>query len=85
LEVQQFLSRLPTTGELIRGGNGCRKLRWNVRGGGERGGVRVVYYWVMAKDQIMLLTAYSKTSTADLTPIQIRKLGQLISNELKVK
>ena len=83
--MQQFLCKLPTAGDLIGGSNGCRKLRWNVPGGGKRGGVRVIYYWVMAKDQMMLLTVYSKTKTADLTPLQIRKLGQLISNELKVK
>ena len=85
LEMQQFLSRLPTAGDLIRGSNGCRKLRWNVPGGGKRGGIRVVYYWVLAKDQVLLLIAYSKTTAADLTPIQIRKLGQLVSDELKVK
>ena len=33
LEMQQFLSRLPTAGDLIRGSNGCRKLRWNVPAG----------------------------------------------------
>ena len=85
LEMQQFLSSLPTAGDLIRGSNGYRKLRWSVAGGGKRGGVRVIYYWVMAKDQVMFLTAYSKTTTADLTPAQIRKLGQLISSELKMK
>ena len=26
LEMQQFLSSLPTAGDLIRGSNGCRKL-----------------------------------------------------------
>ncbi len=85
LEMQQFLSRLPTAGDLIRGSNGCRKLRWNTSGRGKRGGIRVVYYWVMANDQMLMLIAYSKTTTADLTPIQIRKLGQLVKNELKVQ
>jgi mRNA-degrading endonuclease RelE of RelBE toxin-antitoxin system len=78
LEMQQFLSRLPTVGDLIRGSNGCRKLRWNVPGRGKRGGIRVIYYWVMANDQILMLIAFSKSTTANLTPMQIRKLGQLV-------
>ena len=58
LEMQQFLSRLPTAGDLIRGSNGCRKLRWNIPGRGKRGGIRVIYYWVMTNDQILMLIAF---------------------------
>jgi len=43
LEMQKFLAKLPTAGDLIRGSNGCRKLRWKVTGRGKRGGVRVIY------------------------------------------
>ena len=85
LEMQQFLSRLPTAGDLIRGSNGCRKLRWNIPGRGKRGGIRVIYYWVMTNDQILMLIAFSKSTTANLNPMQIRKLGQLVANELKVR
>jgi len=83
-EMQRFLARLPTAGDLIRGSNGCRKLRWKATGRGKRGGVRLIYYWVTTDDQILMLVAYSKTTTEDLTSTQIRTLGQLVANELKV-
>lgn len=83
LEMQQFLARRPTTGDLIRGSNGCRKLRWRVTGRGKRGGIRLIYYWIKNDDLIFMLTAYSKTTTEDLTAVQIRMLGQLVADELK--
>ncbi len=83
LEMQQFLARLPTAGDLIRGSNGCRKLRWHVPGRGKRGGIRLIYYWVRNDDQILMLTAYSKTVTDDLITAQIKALGQLVADELK--
>ncbi len=58
LEMQQFLARLPTAGDLIRDSNGCRKLRWSVPGRGKRGGIRLIYYWVRNDDQILMLAAY---------------------------
>jgi putative transcriptional regulator len=32
------------------------------------GGARVIYYWAVRQDMILLLYAYSKNTTADLTP-----------------
>jgi mRNA-degrading endonuclease RelE of RelBE toxin-antitoxin system len=82
-KMQRFLARLPTAGDLIRGSNGCRKLRWKASGRGKRGGIRLIYYWIKTDDQILKLVAYSKTTTEDLTPAQIKTLGQLVANELK--
>ena len=36
-----------------------------------------------ADDLILMLTAYSKTTTDNLTAVQIKILGQLVADELK--
>ncbi len=41
-DLQNFLLATPDAGDLIRGGAGLRKLRWNLPGQGKRGGARVI-------------------------------------------
>lgn len=47
--LQSHLAAHPTSGALIVGTAGLRKIRWYSRGRGKRGGVRVIYYYVDAK------------------------------------
>jgi mRNA-degrading endonuclease RelE of RelBE toxin-antitoxin system len=67
-ELQSFLNEQPDSGDLIQGTGGLRKLRWSQdsKGKGKRGGVRVIYYWQVAEDQIYLFTLYSKNEMSDL-------------------
>jgi hypothetical protein len=53
---------------------GLRKLRWAGSGRGKRGGLRVIYYWWVAKDRIPLLLVYPKNEMDDLTANQLRQL-----------
>ena len=48
--LQEALVFRPTMGDLIPGSGGLRKVRWKIEGRGKSGGVRVIYYWVTAKD-----------------------------------
>lgn len=84
-EMQEFLVRLPTAGDLIRGSNGCRKLRWKEKDGGKRGGIRVIYYWLTNDDRILMLLVYSKLATSDLSKAQIKKLGHLVAEEIETR
>jgi len=49
---------------------------------GKRGGLRVIYYWQIAEDQIWMLLAYPKNEQDDLTPAQTKELKRLVQ-ELK--
>jgi mRNA-degrading endonuclease RelE of RelBE toxin-antitoxin system len=82
-ELQEWLMASPDAGSLIRGGGGCRKVRWNSSLRGKRGGIRVIYYWMSREDRILMLLAYSKSRLDDLTPEQVRALGKLAKQELK--
>jgi mRNA-degrading endonuclease RelE of RelBE toxin-antitoxin system len=93
--IQQFLSddqyRLlqyqlvarPDIGKLIPGSGGLRKMRWSMSGRGKRGGIRVIYYWVVARDQILMLFVYPKSEQDDLTPTQLRALKRIIDEEYR--
>ena len=77
-ELQAALVERPEAGDRISGGHGLRKLRWKIEGGGKRGGVRVIYYWLSADDQLWMLYAYAKAKREDLTRQQIKQLAQIV-------
>src|SRR5271170_6851437 len=73
-ELQMFLVLRPEAGNIIKGSGGIRKLRWAGSGRGKRGGLRVIYYWWVAKDRISLLLVYPKNEMDDLTADQLKML-----------
>ncbi|MDP1779579.1 MAG: type II toxin-antitoxin system RelE/ParE family toxin [Anaerolineales bacterium] len=82
-QLQVALSAHPDTGAVIPHGGGLRKIRWSMRGRGKRGGVRAVYYWVVAQDQILMLFMYPKNEKDDLTPLQLKVLREIVEKEFK--
>lgn len=76
--LQEALITRPDAGAIIKGSGGLRKVRWKLEGKGKSGGVRVIYYWVTADDQIRMLYAYKKSNQSDLTPDQVAMLKQII-------
>jgi mRNA-degrading endonuclease RelE of RelBE toxin-antitoxin system len=77
--LQSFLAEHPDAGKIIKHSGGIRKLRWAGSGRGKRGGLRVIYYWWMAKDRISMLTVYAKNERDDLTAEQLKQLrSQLV-------
>src|SRR6266704_7188073 len=69
-KLQAALAKRPDVGKIIPGGGGIRKMRWAGSGRGKRGGLRIIYYWWVAKDRISMLTVYAKNERDDLTPEQ---------------
>jgi hypothetical protein len=57
-ELQQYLAREPETGDIIPGTGSCRQLRWadTRRAKGKRGGLRVIYYYLVSDSQIWLMS-----------------------------
>ena len=79
--LQIHLVNKPDVGKVIPGSGGLRKLRWSAGGHGKRGGIRVIYYWFMSEDTILLLFAYSKSEQDDLISEQLRQLRKVIERE----
>lgn len=79
--LQLHLLRRPASGSVIPGGGGLRKLRWGGAGRGKRGGIRVLYYWHSATGRLLMLFAFAKNESTDLTPEQKRTLRRVIESE----
>ncbi|GAA0778438.1 type II toxin-antitoxin system RelE/ParE family toxin [Castellaniella ginsengisoli] len=79
-ELQLALAENPRRGDLIPGGGGIRKIRFRRPGAGKQGGLRVIYYWIAADDQILMLIAYAKTAQENLSSAQIEILRALVKD-----
>ena len=80
--LQAALIANPQLGDLIRGTGGLRKARWAAHGRGKRGGVRVIYYWVTKRHQMLMLLIYPKNARDDLTADERKLLAKLVEQEL---
>ncbi len=81
--LQSILTYHPETGNLIPGGGGLRKIRWGYRSKGKRGGVRVIYYWAVAQERILMLLIYPKNVQDNLSPAQLKMLRQVVEVEFR--
>jgi hypothetical protein len=62
-----YLAYNPSTGDLVAGTGGIRKLRWSLEGRGKRGGARVIYFYHDPGMPLFALTAYAKNEQSDLS------------------
>jgi len=77
-DVQELLLTRPDAGKVIPKSGGLRKLRVAAKGHGKRGGARVIYYWVVDRDRILLLDIYAKNEKEDLSAAELKRLRTLI-------
>ncbi len=68
---------------MIRGSGGLRKARWPMPGQGNRGGLRVIYYWDEMSETCYMLYAYPKNEQEDLTAAQLKTLCRLVREEFE--
>jgi hypothetical protein len=80
-QFQASLAAHPDAGAVIEGSGGLRKIRWHLEGQGKRGGVRVIYYWAVAHDRLLLLFIFAKRERDDLTSQQLAVLRKLVKEE----
>lgn len=62
-----YLSEHPSSGVLIQGTGGIRKLRWARGNKGKSGGVRVIYYFHSNVMPLYLLAAFGKNEKANIS------------------
>jgi mRNA-degrading endonuclease RelE of RelBE toxin-antitoxin system len=79
--LQLHLLHVPDSGDIIQGSGGIRKIRWAPTGSGKRGGARIIYYWAVDADTVLMLFAFQKNERADLTPGQLKQLASVVKEE----
>jgi hypothetical protein len=75
-ELQQHIMKNPEVGKIISGSGGVRKVRWAREGMGKSGGVRTIYYWAKALDQVFMLTMYSKSEKENIDKKTLAKIAK---------
>ena len=87
LELQMQLAENPEAGDLMPGTGGFRKLRWadSKRGKGRRGGLRIIYFYFLADQQIWLMILYNKNEAPDLTVREKKLLRAALETELALR
>lgn len=77
----------PELGEVMPGTGGFRKARWGDprRGKGRRGGLRIIYFYFQAEQQVWLMTLYGKNEASDLSAREKKALKAAIEVELKAR
>ena len=81
--LQNELIMNPEKGKIIRGSGGLRKIRWGISGRGKSGGARIIYYWTLKKETILMLLIYPKNEQDNLTPSQLKMLKSIVEKELQ--
>ena len=76
--VVDYVSANPTAGDLIKGTNGARKIRFAGRGKGKSGGYRVITFFGGEDIPSFLLNVYSKGDRVDLSQADRNKLGEVL-------
>jgi hypothetical protein len=81
-KLQTELVDRPDLGKIIPGGAGLRKHRFGANGKGKHGGGRVIYYWIVDEEQILMLLAYPKNKRDDITKAEMDTLVKLVRTYL---
>ena len=75
-DLKKTLAEKPTTGDLIPGTGGIRKIRLKSPSKGKSGGFRVCYFDDQKDSNLYLLLIYPKSSQQSLTPAEKKILKE---------
>lgn len=68
----------PEIGAIIKGSGGIRKIRVSFGKRGKSGGARIIYYWAVSREKIIMLDIYAKNEKENLTDNELKKLNNLL-------
>ena len=78
-DIKLVLAQNPSTGDVIQGTGGARKVRIPAGGKGKSGGYRVITFFTGIDIPVFLLNVYGKSSKADLTQAEKNSMRVAVS------
>ncbi len=76
-EFTEELAKNPEIGDVIPGTSGVRKVRLKSASKGKRGGFRVCYFYLQAKERIYLFYIFGKNEQENITEEEKKVLRDL--------
>ncbi|MCL2411541.1 MAG: addiction module toxin RelE [Treponema sp.] len=80
--LEQYLSKNPNAGKVVRGTGGLRKFRWKLPNTGKSGGLRILYVDVVIQEIMYMVDLFPKSVKESLTNAEKNAIKQLVE-ELK--
>ena len=77
-ELEFSIAAAPESHPVVAQTGGVRKARWARQGMGKRGGIRVIYYWVVSAEIVVMLTAYPKNKKEDLSDAEKKVIRRAV-------
>ncbi len=68
-----FIAENPDVGDVISCAEGARKVRWQRKGTGKRGGARVIYFHLVGDEVVLLVMVYAKAERSNVKPKDIKR------------
>jgi len=73
LDFFSWIAANPLAGDVIPGSGGARKVRWQGKGKGKRGGLRVIYFYLPVDGAVLLIALYAKSQQENISPKAIER------------
>jgi hypothetical protein len=77
-EMENAVASDPERYPVVPGTKGVRKARWSRPGMGKSGGIRLIYYFWVEPNAVVLITAYAKNEKENLTDADKKEIRKIV-------
>lgn len=78
IEMENAIALDPERYPVMPGTKGVRKARWSRPGMGKSGGLRLIYYFWVEPNAVVLITAYAKNEKENLTDADKKEIRKIV-------
>lgn len=79
-EMENAVATDPERYPVVPGTKGVRKARWSRPGMGKSGGIRLIYYFWVEPNAVVLIAAYAKNEKENLTDADKKEIRKIVES-----